>query len=309
MTRRFGLLAALVALAAPASASAETTTVGMPGKYFDPPRSTLVSGDVVVFRNNDFVTHDVRIAGGLFDSGPMARFAAWSQQIDQPGAYPFVCSLHPFMSGNLDVVAATLVDAPDGVLAGEPVALTGRAPAGTTRVGVERSVAGGEWTAAGTGAMPAPDGTFTATTRAVEGASYRVTTPAGASAAVTPRVTARVEVGLHVMRTRRHAVVHVDTEPAAKGFVATLELYSPWRFRWRAQRHVALDERGGATFRLPATRRSFARVALRRNRRGPALVRSGIVKLRTGKPAADPETITPHGGEGAQGDGAHGGHG
>ena len=50
----------------------------------------------------------------------MTRFTSWSQQIDQPGGYPFLCTLHAFMRGNLDVVAATLAAAPDGVLAGEP---------------------------------------------------------------------------------------------------------------------------------------------------------------------------------------------
>ena len=105
----------------------------MPGKYFDPPRTTVVAGDLVVFRNDDLVSHDVRIGGGLFDSGVMPRFTTWSQQFDQPGGYPFVCTLHAFMSGNLDVVAATLSAAPDGVLAGEPLSLSGRAPAGTAR--------------------------------------------------------------------------------------------------------------------------------------------------------------------------------
>ena len=62
---------------------------------------------------------------------------------DQPGGYPFGCTLHAFMSGNLDVVAATLSAAPDGVLAGEPLTLSGRAPAGTALVGVERSIGGG----------------------------------------------------------------------------------------------------------------------------------------------------------------------
>jgi plastocyanin len=295
VTGRVALLAALAALAAPAAASAETTTIGMPGKYFDPPRSTMVAGDEIVFRNDDLVTHDVRIAGGAFDSGPIGRFTSWSQRIDQPGGYPFACTLHAFMSGNLDVVAATVTAAPDGVIAGEPLTLSGRAPAGTARVGVERSVAGGEWTAAGAGATPAPDGTFEATAAAVEGASYRVTTPAGASPAVTPRVTARVDVELHVMRTRRHAVVHVQTQPAASGFTATLELYSRWRYRWRSQRSVKLGSHGGAKFRLPASNRALARVALSRKRRGPALVHSGVVKLRNGRHAADPESIAPPG--------------
>jgi plastocyanin len=291
--RRAAPLAALLALVLPTVASADTTTISMPGKSFDPPRSTMVAGDTVVFRNNDFVTHDVRIGGGIFDSGPLPRFATWSQQIDQPGGYPFVCTLHPFMSGNLDVVAATLAAAPDGVLAGEPLTLSGRAPAGTAQVGLEQSVAGGGWTAAGS-TTPAGDGTFAATVRAAEGASYRATTPAGTSPAVTPRVTARVDVHLSVRRGRRHTTVDVHAMPAPKGFVATLELYSRWRYRWRSARSVKLDSHGAASFRLPASSRSFARVALRRKRGGPALVRSGVVKLRNGRHAADPDTITPH---------------
>ena len=123
----------------------------MPGKFFDPSRSTVVAGDLVVFRNNDLVTHDVRIAGGMFDSGPIVHFSSWSQQIDVPGGYPFVCTLHPFMSGNLDVLAATLAATEDGAR-GRAAGLSGRAPAGTARIAVEQSVAGGEWTAIGTAA-------------------------------------------------------------------------------------------------------------------------------------------------------------
>jgi plastocyanin len=292
--RRAAPLVALLALVLPTAASADTTTISMPGKSFDPPRSTMVAGDLVVFRNNDLVTHDVRIGGGVFDSGPLPRFTSWSQQIDQPGGYPFVCTLHPFMGGNLDVVAATLAAAPGGVLAGEPLTLSGRTRAGTAGVGLEQSVAGGGWIAAG-GATPADDGTFAATVRAVEGASYRVTTAAGPSPAVTPRVTARVEVHLAVRHRRRHTTVDVHATPAPKDFVATLELYSRWRYRWRSTRSVGLDSRGAASFRVPASSRSLARVALRRKRGGPALVRSGVVQLRDGRHAADPETITPHG--------------
>jgi plastocyanin len=289
---------ALLLLAAPAGASAETTTITMPGKFFDPPRSTMVAGDTAVFRNNDLVTHNVLI--GPFDSGPIVRFSSWSQQIDAPGGYPFICTLHAFMRGDLDVVAATLTAAPDGVLAGEPLALSGRTRAGTAHVGVEQSVSGGSWSAVGDGAAPTPDGTFTATVPAVEGASYRVTTPVGPSPVVMPRVTARVDVHLSVKRKRGRAIVHVRTMPAATDFTATLELYSRWHFRWRSQRHAKLDAHGSAAFRLPRSLRTFARVALRRTRRGPALVRSGVVKLPTGRAARDPDTLLP-------GDGSHGG--
>jgi plastocyanin len=299
--RRALLPAVVLALAGTGVARAETTTITMPGKYFDPPRTTVVAGDLVVFRNSDLVSHDVRIGGGLFDSGVMPRFTTWAQQFDQPGGYPFVCTLHAFMSGNLDVVAATVAAAPDGVLAGEPLSLSGRAPAGTALVGVERSVGGGEWLPTGGSAAPAPDGTFTASVPAAEGASYRVTTPAGPSQAVTPRVTARVDVHVAVRRARRRTTVDVHAMPAPRGFVATLELYSRWRYRWRDHRTVALDSHGAAAFRVPGSRRTYARVALRRTRGGPALVRSGVVKLWNGRAGRDPDAIAPpapHGGGG-----------
>ena len=132
-----------------------------------------------------------------------------------------------------------------------------------------------------------------------------MTTPAGASQAVTPRVTARIEVHLGVRHKRRRTTVDVHAMPAPRGFVATLELYSRWHYRWRSHRTVKLDRHGAAAFRLPASRRTYARVALKRERSGPALVRSGVVKLWNGRPARDPDGITPptpHGG-------GHGGHG
>jgi plastocyanin len=303
---RRAVAAVALLLAAPAGARAETTTISMPGKFFEPPHATMVAGDTVLFRNNDLVTHNVVISP--FGSGPLTRFTSWTQQIDQPGGYPFVCTLHAFMSGNLDVVAATLAAAPDGVLAGERLTLSGRTTAGTAHVGIEQSVSGGAWSAVGAGAEPAPDGTFTTTVPAVEGASYRVTTPAGPSPVVTPRITARVDVHLDVERKGRHAILHVDTTPSVTGFTATLELYSRWHFRWRARRHAKLDRHGRAGFRLPARPHALARVVLRRTRRGPALMHSGVVRLPSGRPARDPDTLLPDG-PGTHEDGGHDGHG
>src|SRR5918997_6968044 len=119
--RRVVVAALLGAAVLPAPAAAASPAVSMPGKYFEPARLTIVSGDAVTFRNADLVTHDVRIAGGQFASGPLGRSGSWTQAVDAPGEYPFVCTLHAFMSGNLSVVAATVKAAPDGVLAGQPL--------------------------------------------------------------------------------------------------------------------------------------------------------------------------------------------
>jgi plastocyanin len=300
MRSAIALVAATAALASPAVAAADELVVTMPGKFFEPARVTAVAGDRVTFRNSDFVTHDVRI-GGVFDSGPIAHFGSWAQAVDRPGEYPFLCTLHPFMSGNLSVVAATVAAAPDGVLAGEPLTLSGRAPAGTARVGVERSTADGGWVALDDAATPETDGSYALKTAAVEGASYRVSTPAGASAAVTPRVTARVELHVGLQRGKRRLVLHAHAMPAPPGMVATLELYARWRYRWRATRTVELDHHGGASFRLPRSLRTYARVSLRRSARGPALVRSDVLRTSDGRTAPDPDGIVPPGG-------GHGGH-
>ena len=304
MTRRRALLlaCAAAALALPATASADELEIRIPGKYFEPPRVTSVAGDRVTFNNDDLVTHDVRIGGGVFDSGPLLRFARWTQAVEQPGEYPFVCTLHAFMSGNLSVVAATVAATPDRVMAGEPLTLSGRAPAGTPRVGVERSTPDGGWTALEASATPAPDGSYTLKTAAVEGASYRVSTPVGASAPVTPRVTARVELHVALERGKRRVTLQAHAMPAPAGMVATLDLYARWRYRWRTSRTVKLDGHGGATFRLPRSLRTYARVSLRRSARGPALVQSRVLRTSDGRTAPDPDGITPPGG----GDGGHG---
>jgi plastocyanin len=309
MSRRIAiaLVVAAALLGSPAVAGAEELEIKMPGKFFEPARMTAVAGDRVTFRNNDLVTHDVRIGGGLFDSGPIVRFTSWGQPFEQPGEYPFVCTLHAFMSGNLSVVPATLAAAPDGVLAGEQLTLSGRAPAGSACVDVERSTPDGGWVALDTAATPEGDGTFSVRTPAVEGASYRVTTAAGTSAPVTPHVTARVELHVALRRGERRSRLQVHAMPAPAGMVATLELYARWRYRWRVRRTVELGEHGGAMFRLRRGLRTYARVSLRRRARGPALVSSRALRTSDGRIATDPDTIAPPGGGHGGGDGGHGG--
>ena len=266
----------------------------MPGKFFDPPRSTVVAGDLVVFRNSDLVSHDVRIAGGLFGSGAMPRFSSWSQHFGRPGGYPFVCTLHAFMSGNLDVVAATLAAAPDGVLAGEPLTLSGRAPAGTASVGVERSIVRRRLARDRRGATPGARRHVRATVPAAEGASYRVTTPAGASPAVTPRVTAQ--------RRRPHrraprAPPYERPRPRDAGAArlrrdarAVLALALPLAPRTARQARLARRGHVPAAAGAPLASRAWR---CGRHRGGPALARSGVVKLRNGRAARDPDTIAP----------------
>jgi plastocyanin len=73
-----------LALVFPATASAETATVAMPGKSFSPARVTIVAGDSVLWRNGDLAAHDVK--GADFTSGPLASSAFFTHEFDAVGA-------------------------------------------------------------------------------------------------------------------------------------------------------------------------------------------------------------------------------
>jgi hypothetical protein len=140
-----------------------------------------------------------------------------------------------------------------------------------------------------------------------------VTTPRGDSPEIAPQVSAQVQAHLSVRHRGRKLVVEAHTMPAAPGLVASLQLYDRWHYRWRGKQAVKLDGEGMAAFTLPGSTRTVARVALRRRKGGAVLAYSGIVRTRNGKPARDPDTITPaHGGHGSGGEdpagGGHGGH-
>ncbi len=124
---------------------------------------------------------------------------------------------------------------------------------------------------------------------AIEGARYRVTHAAG-------RLARDRAEGL---RARRGASVGPPPRPqaassrrtrcrAAPGLVATLQLYDRWHYRWRGKQTVKLDAEGMASFTLPGSTRTFARVALRRKKGAAVLAYSGVVRTRNGKPARRP---------------------
>jgi len=77
--------------------------VAIPGKLFSPAQVTVAPGESVMWHNGDFAVHDVRGPG--FASPRMNRFGSFTQRFDTPGSYSYVCSLHPFMTGVVNVVA------------------------------------------------------------------------------------------------------------------------------------------------------------------------------------------------------------
>jgi plastocyanin len=253
-------LALVLALLFPASAAAESATVTMPGKTFSPARVTIVAGDSVLWRNGDLAAHDVK--GGDFTSGPLASSSFFTHAFAAVGPQPFVCSIHPFMTGEVDVVAATLAGA--SAYAGERVTLPGRAPAGTPWVEV-----------GGQSVVPAADGTFAVTVRPAATTVYVARTALGespgATVTVTESIPLRVRLSGHMVRVT-----------ARSGLIATLQVYSRERFMWRSAGRVKLDRRGRGSIMHQGRLVGRARVAISRTAGGPVLATGDAFRLEDG---------------------------
>lgn len=92
----------------PAGNSATLPTlaeVTMAGNLFAPRTVTVAVGGTVRWLNNDTRPHTVTAADGSFDSGIMAKNATFERVYPTAGTYPYVCAIHPDMTGT--VVAAT----------------------------------------------------------------------------------------------------------------------------------------------------------------------------------------------------------
>ena len=97
----------------PASSST-TTTTGSPASSadtiairnfsFSPSSITVAPGATVTITNKDQVAHTVTAPDGKFDTGNIAP--GQSETFTAPntaGTYPYVCSIHQYMTGTLHV--------------------------------------------------------------------------------------------------------------------------------------------------------------------------------------------------------------
>ncbi|MDO8531864.1 MAG: cupredoxin family copper-binding protein [Dehalococcoidia bacterium] len=87
-------------VAAPAQSA---TTVIMEGLVFKPATLTVPVGATVTWVNRDAAPHNVVAQNKAFASSVLGRDAAWSRTFTQPGAYSYVCTLHPGMVARVTV--------------------------------------------------------------------------------------------------------------------------------------------------------------------------------------------------------------
>ncbi len=169
------LSAAALAAAPPAAADLE---VSVQFAQFAPSTIDVLPGETVGWTNVSPRSHTVTAAA--FDSGELAPGARFAWTAGTPGAYPFHCTIHPEMTGELDVRRVTLEPLPPAaVVAGTRVELSGRTADPLAPVRVERDRGGGFAQMAIAAASPSGD--WRATVTAAGTADYRAVSGADVS--------------------------------------------------------------------------------------------------------------------------------
>ncbi|QEC46287.1 hypothetical protein FSW04_00970 [Baekduia soli] len=227
---------------------------------FQAPQIAVVAGDTVQWSNDSSRAHDVVAADGSFDSGRLVVGGMFDHRFDRPGVVPYYCSLHPFMTGEIDV-ENVLLDTPAARGAtGRPFVLTGRVAAGATGSVAIEGDDGTGFAPAGT-AVPAIDGTFRATVVPRTTTTYRAVTEDGTSPPVQVLV---LDHAVTVTRSTRGArtTLSVHVTPAAPGQPVVLQLLLRERFGWWPTLRARLDASSSARFTVARRGVVPARVVL-----------------------------------------------
>ncbi|WP_292288909.1 cupredoxin domain-containing protein [Marivita sp.] len=78
------------------------TIVGV-AEGFEPPTISVAAGTEVVWTNVDVLVHTTTADDGTWDSGNLGMNETFSFVASEPGTYPYFCSIHPSMVGELVV--------------------------------------------------------------------------------------------------------------------------------------------------------------------------------------------------------------
>lgn len=70
---------------------------------FDPKEATASVGQQVCWVNEDTIEHNAVADGGEFKSELFGKGQTFTATLDTPGTIPYVCTVHPGMTGTLTV--------------------------------------------------------------------------------------------------------------------------------------------------------------------------------------------------------------
>lgn len=88
---------------APTEAPPSQVAVQIVDFAFDPPTITVPAGTTIVWTNVGPTIHNVVSQDGVWESPIMEAGATYQFTFDEPGEYPYWCTLHPTMLGSVTV--------------------------------------------------------------------------------------------------------------------------------------------------------------------------------------------------------------
>jgi plastocyanin len=244
MMRATALALAAAALATAGPAAADTIQVNALFQEFAPSQVDALPGDAVVFANISERTHTVTADDGSFDSGELPGGASFGITAGVPGAYAYHCTIHPSMTGEVDVRRLILGVLPTAATpAGERVAVKGRTANPDAPVTIERDIGSGFRSVAT--ATPAPDGFWSTEVTAETTGDYRAVS--GLDVSQARRL---IVIDRHVVVTPTSRGVHVTVVPGLPYGRVLLERNTRERFGWFPVARRRLDYASRADFRV-----------------------------------------------------------
>jgi plastocyanin len=244
---------------------------------FKTPQLDVVAGETVRWSNDSARPHDVVSDDHSFDSGRLPVGATFERRFDQPGTAAYYCSVHPFMTGEVDVHPVLLDTPTERAGSGKPFVLSGRVASGTTGSVAIEGDDGGGFRPAGTAAIGG-DGSFRTTVVPRATTSYRAVVDDQQSPAVQLLVLDR-KVEVSAMTQGRRTMLSVSVAPASPGQTVVLQLHLPDRFGWWPVGQARLDSRSTAMFHVARRSRVAARVLLTQTDGATELARSRTVHV------------------------------
>jgi plastocyanin len=89
--------------AAKTTAAVSGNSVDIANFTFVPGTLTVNAGTTVTWTNSDSVDHHVASDTGVFDSGVMSANSSYSFTFNNPGNFPYQCTIHTYMKGTIIV--------------------------------------------------------------------------------------------------------------------------------------------------------------------------------------------------------------
>jgi plastocyanin len=227
--RRAAAIAASAALVvvAQASGAPRAQEVAVQFSAYGPSQLDVLPGQIVSWSNISQRTHTVTSDTGIFDSGHLPPGRRFQVTFNRPGSYLYHCTIHPSITGEIDVRRVTLGPLPTAAVPlGDRVEFEGVAADPTKRIRIERRVKNSSF---------AP----LATASARRDGAWRVEVPVRATGDYRARVgtdvseTRRLIVGIRTVHVRPlPRGVSVEVTPSDPYATILVEVYRRERFGW-----------------------------------------------------------------------------